>query len=383
VTWLSLRGVLGAALLFAGAWSCAAPSPQGAGSCESWREWQRFKELYLSEDGRIVDTSVQQGITVSEGQAYSLTFALIGDDRTAFERILRWTRDNMAGGNLELALPAWKWGRAGDGKWTVLDRNSAADADLWMVYALSEAARLWHDAAAAHLAEVMGELIARDEVAWIPQLGSTLLPGPKGFVSQGTWRLNASYSPLQILRLITAQSRNPLWHDVLKSSARVIVGSAPHGYAADWIGFRPTDGFVTDTDTNGVGGYNAIRVYLWAGMLADGDAQAAPLLRLFEPVATAAAARPPNELIDTRTLEGRGNAPPGFLAALLPLLTHFKHSDAVQSYARTVKAQALTDNQHYYSDVLSLFGLGWLESRYRFDRQGRLQVPWSASCRAL
>ena len=141
----------------------------------------------------------------------------------------------------------------------------AADADLWIAYALSEAARLWHTASYAHLAQAMADLIVREEVAWIPQLGATLLPGPKGFVSQQTFRLNASYSPMQVLRLIGKQSGNPLWVEVLQSSVRVIIGSAPHGYAADWIDYRPADGFVSDPATNGVGSYNAIRVYLGRG----------------------------------------------------------------------------------------------------------------------
>jgi endoglucanase len=373
--------VLCAALLWVGSVCAGAAAPRDTG-CGSWPEWQHFKQLYLSDDGRVIDAGPEHGITVSEGQAYALTFAVIANDRTAFAEILKWTQDNLADGNLELALPAWKWGHADDGRWTVLDRNSAADADLWIAYALGEAARLWHDAAYARLARAIPELILRDEVAWIPQLGATLLPGPKGFVVQQTWRLNASYSPLQVVRAIGRQSGNPLWGDVLRSSVRVITGSAPHGYAADWIGYRPSDGFITDTGTHGVGSYNAIRVYLWAGMLADGDPQAAALARLLEPMAVRAAEHPPPELIDTLSLEARGTAPPGFAAALLPLLAHFKYSGVVQSYRQVVEAGALKDNQHYYSDVLSLFGLGWLEGRYRFDRQGRLQVPWSAACSA-
>ncbi len=383
MTRLSCRGVLGAALLWAGgAWVGAAYAGDLGGPCGPWPEWQHFKQLYLSEDGRVIDAGAQQGITVSEGQAYGLTFAVIANDRAAFEKILGWTRDNLAGGNLELVLPAWKWGRADDGKWTVLDPNSASDADLWIAYALGEAARLWHDGSYAHLARAMAELIVRDEVGWIPQLGATLLPGPKGFVSQQTWRLNASYSPTQVLRAIGQQSSNRLWPDVVKSSARVIVGSAPHGYAADWIDYRPPDGFITDSSTKGVGSYNAIRVYLWAGMLADGDPQAAALRRVLQPMAARAAEHPPPEIIDTNTLEAHGTAPPGFFAALLPLLAHFKYEGAVDSYRKLVETGALKDNQHYYSDVLSLFGLGWLDNRYRFDRLGRLQVPWSASCRA-
>src|SRR6267143_4224054 len=376
---LARRGALCAALLF------VATAQAGDGSCERWRQWQQwkdFKGLYLNEDCRVIDASTPQAITVSEGQAYAMIFALIANDPATFVKILRWTQDNMAGGNLARSLPAWKWGRADDGRWSVLDRNPAADADLWMTYALAEAARLWHNAGYAQLAHAMAELILREEVSLIPGLGATLLPGAKGFVAQQTWRLNASYAPIEVLRALERSSNERQWAAVLESSQRVIAAAAPRGFAADWILYRESGGFSTDATTAGVGSYNAIRVYLWAGMLAEGDPQAARLAHELEPMAAAAARRPPPESIDTNTLETRGVAPPGFLAALLPLLVHFKFTDAVQAYRQRIEAESLKDNQHYYSDALTLFGLGWLEGRFHFDRHGELHVPWTGPCRA-
>ena len=373
---LARRGALCAVLLF------VATAQAGDGSCERWRQWQEFKRLYLSEDGRVIDASTPQAITVSEGQAYAMIFALIANDPATFVKILRWTQDNMAGGNLARSLPAWKWGRAEDGKWSVLDRNPAADADLWMTYALAQGARLWHNAGYAQLAHAMAELILREEVSLIPGLGATLLPGAKGFVAQQTWRLNASYAPIEVLRALERSSDERQWAAVLESSLRVIAGSAPRGFAADWILYRESGGFSADATTAGVGSYNAIRVYLWAGMLAEGDPQAASLAQQLKPMAAAAARRPPPASIDTNTLETRGEAPPGFLAALLPLLVHFKFTDAVQAYRQRIEAESLKDNQHYYSDALTLFGLGWLEGRFHFDRHGELHVPWTGPCRA-
>ena len=373
---LARRGAMCAALLF------VATAQAGDGSCERWRQWQEFKRLYLSEDGRVIDASTPQVITVSEGQAYAMLFALIANDPATFVKILRWTQDNMAGGNLERSLPAWKWGRADDGKWSVLDRNPAADADLWMSYALAQGARLWHNAGYAQLAHAMAELILREEVSLIPGLGATLLPGAKGFVVQQTWRLNASYAPIEVLRALGRLSDERQWAAVLESSQRVIAASAPRGFAADWILYRESGGFSADATTAGVGSYNAIRVYLWAGMLAEGDPQAAGLAQQLKPMAAAAAQRPPPASIDTNTLEARGEAPPGFLAALLPLLVHFKFTDAVQAYRQRIEAESLKDNQHYYSDALTLFGLGWLEGRFHFDRHGELQVAWTGPCRA-
>jgi endoglucanase len=353
-----------------------------AGACSPWPEWQAFKRLYVSDDGRVVDASTPQSITVSEGQAYALTFALVANDPAAFVSVLGWTRDNLSAGDLARALPAWKWGRGEDGKWSVLDRNSASDADLWIAYTLGEAGRLWHEASYTELSRAVTALILRDEVAHVPGLGASVLPGPRGFVSQQTWRLNASYVPIQLLRALQRSGDGAVWGAVLDSSQRVIVGSAPRGYAADWVLYHESQGFTADTATGGLGSYNAIRVYLWAGMLPEDDPQADHLARQLEPMVAAAARNAAPESIDTATLEAHGAAPAGFLAALLPLLTHFRYTDAVQGYRKRIEAEALRDNQHYYNDALTLFGLGWLEGRLRFDRRGELRVSWSGSCRA-
>lgn len=371
---LAPRSMLWAALLFAGA------AFGGDAACGPWPEWQRFKQLYVSDEGRVIDAAMQ-GITVSEGQSYALTFAIIGNDPAAFRTILRWTENNLSAGDLTKTLPAWKWGKSTSGAWQVLDANSASDADLWVLYALNEASQLWHEPGYANTARGLANLILAEDVAQVPGLGATLLPGPKGFVSQSTWRLNASYAPLQIVREFGARNPNPLWAGVLESSRKVIDGSSPRGYAADWILFRPAQGFVSDEQTRGQGSYNAIRVYLWAGMLADGDPDAESLALRLKPMALDAASGALPEAIDTSTLARSGGAPAGFSAALLPLLTHFKMTEAAQRLRRLVEAAALKDDQHYYNDVLSLFALGWIQQRYQFDRQGRLRVPWSGPCR--
>jgi endoglucanase len=348
--------------------------------CATWPEWQAFKRLYLSADGRVVDASTPQSLTVSEGQAYAMNFALIANDPEDFAKALNWTRDNLTGGNLERTLPAWKWGRGEDGKWTVLDRNSAADADLWMAYALTQAGALWHNRDYTRLGAAMSQLILREEIALAPGLGATVLPGPQGFVTQGTWRLSASYVPLQVIRSFQRGSDSHLWSSVLESSYRVIVGSSPRGYAADWIRYTQTSGFSADPITHGVGSYNAIRVYLWAGLLATDDPLAAAVVRQLKPMATAASKQAPPESIDTDTLEFHGQAPVGFLAAVSPLLSHLRETDAVATYRKRIETESLKDNQHYYSDALTLFGLGWLEGRYRFDKHGDLSVRWNGSC---
>lgn len=354
-----------------------------AGAAESaWPAWERFKTLYLSADGRVIDASVPQNITTSEGQSYALFFALVANDRETFSKVLAWTQNNLSDGDLSRTLPAWQWGRADDGTWRVLDRNPASDSDLWIAYALGEAGRLWCDDAYTTLGRSVTARVLREEVTFVPGLGPTLLPGPRGFVQQQTWRLNASYSPIQVLRSIARQSNDNLWNGVLKSSERVIVASSPRGFAADWIQYEANRGFVTDRETNGAGSYNAIRVYLWAGMLAPSDPLHGKLARQLAPMITHAAKRAaPVESVDTNTLTMTGDGSPGFSASLLPMLSNARQTAALASHKSRVEAEAFQRGTAYYSDVLSLFGLGWVDARYKFEASGQLTVAWKPACR--
>ena len=54
-----------------------------------------------------------------------------------------------------------------------------------------------------------------------------------------------------------------------------------------------------------------------------------------------------------------------------PSLT--RQHERVQAAAQSAKAGTPT---HYYDQCLILFGKGWLDGRYRFDDQGRLQPQW-------
>ncbi len=96
-----------------------------------------------------------------------------GRPREAFDRILRWTLQNLSGQPAGKELAGKQWGRADDGTWRVLpDSNSATDADLWIAYTLAEAARLWNEQRYANLGAEIARNILRQEVATVPGLGT-------------------------------------------------------------------------------------------------------------------------------------------------------------------------------------------------------------------
>jgi endoglucanase len=353
-----------------------------AGPCGPWSAWQRFKSRFISGDGRVIDPMHDDQRTVSEGQAYAMMFALIGNDRGFFDLLLRWTRDNLARGDLGTHLPAWIWGKRKDGSWGVIDPNAATDADVWLAYALLEASRLWSEPAYRVQADALMALIAEREVMDLPRLGPTLMPAPHGFVLGDFFRLNPSYLALQPLRRFAAHTRDTLWPAVLASSRRVLLEAAPHGAAGDWIEWRPkASGFVADAKTGGIGSYDAIRVYLWAGMLHARDPDRRELLARYAPVSAlfTADGRPP-EHIDIAHGHARGSGPGGFSACFLPFFTASADFGRVAQQKFHLAAQAAVDEARYYDQVLRLWGEGWDAGRYGFAADGSLWTAWASGC---
>lgn len=358
----------------------ALPWPASARTTAGWPQWQAFVTRHLSADGRVIDYLNADQRSTSESQCYGLFFALCANDRANFDKLLAWTQANLAMGYLDQRLPAWLWGKGKDGRWRVLDDNSASDADLWMAYVLLEAGRLWADPALDKLGHAMLQMIGQQEVATLPGLGPMLLPGANGFALPGhRWRLNPGYLPRQLLqRFARLQPQGP-WQAMLASSLRLLRGSAPLGFAPDWTDW---DGkaFVVDAQYGATGSYDAIRCYLWAGMLAPADNGRTALLQALNgPLALLKSGDALPEKIDTRNGASAGSTPIGYAGALLPYLQAQQQSSALAAQLRRVQAAFNAAGQTslpYYERVLILFGQGWLENRFQFAGDGRLLPAW-------
>jgi endoglucanase len=350
---------------------------QGASQC-IWPAWENFKQHLISDDGRVIDASSPQQITTSEGQSYGLFFALVANDGKSFDRLLTWTRNNLAAGDLGAHLPAWQWGRNKNGQWGVLDGNNASDADLWMAYSLLEAGRLWHRPDYLALGNHLLWRSAAQTLRKLPGLGLMLLPGDVGFESSQGWRLNLSYLPPQLLTRFSLIA--PVWTEVAENSRRALIEGSPKGFAPDWLMWQAGQGFFSDAKS-AQGSYDAIRVYLWMGMLATDAPERTVLLNHFKPMieATARLGYVP-EHVDSGTGKSMGAGPVGFSAALLPLLASDASAAAALSAQREHLRQSPPLADAYYNQSLVMFGQGWDEHRYRFDKDGRLQPNWTSPC---
>ncbi len=351
----------------------------------TWPHWQAYVDHFIQWDGRVIEHSQAQR-TTSEGQAYALFHALVANDNDDFNTILNWTQTNLAHGDLTKNLPAWEWGQKKDGSWGVKDKNSASDADLWLAYALLMGGQLWQNNSYILLAHAFIKKIESEEVVRLPKLGAMVLPGPKGFaLSNHQWKLNLSYLPIQILRALAADRPNGPWSDVIQSYFKLLEELSKQQTIADWVVYDSNTGKLTHAQSPTVGSYDAIRVYLWAGMLADSDSLKPEILRLLGKILRdCRSLHWPPERIDALTGAHSGSGPVGFKAALIPFLKASGSNSCLNRQSALIDGQwrgnLLSESPRYFDQNLALFGLGWVEGRFRFKEDGHLVVPWEMKC---
>jgi endo-1,4-beta-D-glucanase Y len=372
----------GAALTFA----CGAGSPATL-NAERWPLWEAYAASFLDSHGRVVDPQGGDR-TTSEGQSYGLFFALVANDRNRFDRLLDWTVNNLAGGDLGTHLPSWLWGKDPSGQWKVLDSNSAADADLWIAYTLFEAGRLWHQPRYGLLGSRMVALIAGKEVVELPGFGIMLLPGATGFhPAPEIWLLNPSYLPLPLFTRLAAVDPQGPWRGIADRIPSLLAKSARRGFAMDWVSYSVRDGFQPGCPPGGSasagGSYDAIRVYLWAGLTNPETTGRAESLEAVPGMANYLATHGvPPERIDSAGVIVGSKAPVGFSAALLPYLQGMAAKPALATQAARVAAQFDPRTNlygrppTYYDENLALFGLGVRQHMFAFGRSGELQLKW-------
>jgi endoglucanase len=327
------------------------------------------------------------GVTTSEGQSYALFFALVNNDRDLFKKVLSWTEFNLAKGNLAANLPAWKWGKTNDGQWKILDSNSASDSDLWIAYDLLEAGRLWQIPDYTFKGNQLLNLVVQKEVSELEGLGPMLLPAPFGFeIDKNSWRLNPSYSPLQLFRAFESQGIPGPWTALIKNTVKMISESTPHGFAPDWLVYEKSRGFALDPDKGAVGSHDAIRTYLWAGMLHDDDPYKATIsVRLNGPIRYwNANGWLPLKVDVWKATYATGIGTPGFFGAILPEVVAMGRLEDItrlrSQISSYLKGGLYGDPATYYDQNLLLFALGYADGRYSFEVDGKLKPKWIEKC---
>jgi endo-1,4-beta-D-glucanase Y len=374
------------ALVFLFVLSCNAKA-----QAAEWPLWDRYKAHFLSTDGRVVDWSADD-CTTSEGEAYALFFALVANDRASFDLILNWTTQNLAQGSLQKNLPSWIWKRSPNGNWGIADFNSASDADLWIAYTLLQAGHIWHAPSYSALGRSLADQIAREEVTSFQGSRYALLPGRRGFrLGVQTFYANPSYAPIQVLTALATEFPDGPWQSIADGVPDQIAPSIGHGFALDWVQYRNETGFSAwagPTPTpccsemvQPSGGYDAIRVYLWAGMLDRRAPQRAAMLNALSGMQSYIVEHgAPPERVGADGIVISATAPVGFSAAVVPFLMATGENDAARTQGDRVERERVNATglygwgQRYYDQNLTLFFQGWTDGLFHFNETGQLQL---------
>lgn len=322
------------------------------GALNAPQAWQTYKQRFVTQNGRVVDTANGQ-ISHSEGQGYGMLLAVAANDRPTFERIWAWTRANLMVRDDQLI--AWRW--TPGQRPAVTDMNNATDGDILVAWALAEAAEFWGDAAHRASGRRIAVELARKTVMFKTPRGALLLPGVLGF-SVGDRPdgpvLNLSYYVFPAFARLPVVAPEVDWRGLIQTGLDLI-RTARFGDSrlpSDWISMRadpprPADGFPRQFS------YNAIRIPLYMAWAGVGDWEHYAAFYAWAMRAKGLATITLDTGVEADRLVERG------YAAIPTLL-----ACALEQKPAGAEFRTLRDGEHYYAATLQLLAIAAANMRY-------------------
>lgn len=169
-----------------------------------------FLDSYVDPDGRVVRRD-QGGDTVSEGQAYAMLVAVGIDDQERFDRVWRWTRENLQRPDGLLSF-LWRDG-------AVADPQPASDADLDAARALLLAATRFDDQSYRRAGLKIAKGIAEAETA--RSGGETVMLAGPWADYEDRLVVNPSYFAPRSYALLSEATGDDVWQSLAESSRRI------------------------------------------------------------------------------------------------------------------------------------------------------------------
>lgn len=225
-------------------------------------DWQMYKSLFMSEQGRIIDSG-NNNVSHSEGQGWGMLFAVNNNDQLTFEKLWEWTKTELQ--IRQDHLFAWRWEPAAEGEQAVhvTDLNNASDGDLYIAWALQRAGEKWNrpdlTTEAVRILQDVRNLLIRQ---YADQ--TILLPGINGFEREDHLLLNLSYWIFPAFDEFNRIDPDPAWTK-LRDSGITLIKQARFGQwqlPSDWIALSANGEISLTSDFPPRFSYDAIRVPL-------------------------------------------------------------------------------------------------------------------------
>lgn len=210
--------------------------------------WDEYKERFINEDGRVIDFSADN-VTTSEGQSYAMLRAVWMDDQETFDRVWKWTSENLD--RPDDGLLGWRWGMRDDKSYGFLaggGENSASDGDQDIAFALTLASKRWSKE------EYRDQAKAILESLW--KINTATANG-KRYLIAGNWAqnreeliVNPSYFAPYAWRVFAQVDQDRDWNSLIDPAYELLVrsGSDPLdtgkavGLPPDWVTVIRKDG---------------------------------------------------------------------------------------------------------------------------------------------
>lgn len=230
-------------------------------------EWAKYRDRFVTEDGRVLDTGNKE-VSHTEGQGWAMLFAETAGDRAAFEKIWSWTRGNLQ--RQDNALFAWRFDPA-DNNTPVADPNDASDGDILIAWALLRASRRWQQREYADAAKDVIADIRRTLVVAAPGRRLVLLPGADGFKGEDRVTIvNPSYYVYPALKEFARRLPSPQWQRLRRDGLELLADArfGRWGLTPDWVDIDRRGDVQPAAKFPARFGFDAIRIPLyliWAG----------------------------------------------------------------------------------------------------------------------
>lgn len=221
------------------------------------RSYELYKQNFMTNDGRIIDYE-RKDITTSEGQSYMMLRSLITKDKTTFDLVYQWTKNNL---RRKDCLFAWLWGNNSKGQYEILDANSASDADIDIAFALLQAYELYKDD------YYLKESLPIIQAIWNKETRTVngsliLMPGVEQTLSEKI-EINPSYFSPYAFKLFQKYDELHDWSLIVDSSYKYLEKSSKAtktGLFPDWFLIQDNKIVLEDSSRSDFS-YDAVRVF--------------------------------------------------------------------------------------------------------------------------